>query len=118
MVQQGLVQVLHPVFEQTFSDSSFGVRPKRSAQKAIKRAKAYDEEGYTYVVDLDLEKFFDTVNHDLMIKMVRETGKDEAVITLIHKLLKSGVMVDGLVSQREQGTPQGGTLSPSCRMGI
>jgi group II intron reverse transcriptase/maturase len=112
MVQQALVQVLQPVFEQTFSDSSFGFRPKRSAQQAMKRAKGYYEEGYTYVVDLDLEKFFDTVNHDLLIKMVRETVKDEAVITLIRKFLKSGVMVDGLVSQSEQGTPQGGNLSP------
>jgi group II intron reverse transcriptase/maturase len=112
MVQQALVQVLQPVFEQTFSDSSFGFRPKRSAQQAMKRAKGYYEEGYTYVVDLDLEKFFDTVSHDLLIKMVRETVKDEAVITLIRKFLKSGVMVDGLVSQSEQGTPQGGNLSP------
>ncbi|GHV88244.1 hypothetical protein AGMMS50267_06040 [Spirochaetia bacterium] len=68
--------------------------------------------GYTYVVDLDLEKYFDTVNHDLLIKMVRETVKDEGVITMIKKFLKSGVMVNGLVSQTEQGTPQGGNLSP------
>ena len=112
MVQQAMVQVLQPIFEQTFSDSSFGFRPKRNAHQAIKRAKKYYEEGYTSVVDLDLEKFFDTVNHDLLIKMVRETIKDEAVITLIKKFLKSGVMVDGLVSQTEQGTPQGGNLSP------
>ena len=110
--KQALVQVPQPVFEQTFSDSGFGFRPKRSARQAVKRAKAYYEEGYTYVVDLDLEKFFDTVNHDLMIKMVRETVKDEAVITLIRKFLRSGVMVDGPVSQSGQGTPQGGNLSP------
>ena len=112
MVQQAMVQVLQPIFEQTFSDSSFGFRPKRSAHQAIGRARKYYEEGYTYVVDLDLEKYFDTVNHDLLIKMVRETVKDEAVIGLIRKFLKSGVMVDGLVSQTEQGTPQGGNLSP------
>jgi len=112
MVQQAVVQVLQPIFEQTFSDSSFGFRPKRNAHQAIQRAKKYYEEGYTYVVDLDLEKYFDTVNHDLLIKMVRETVKDEAVIELIRKFLKSGVMVDGLVSQTEQGTPQGGNLSP------
>ena len=112
IVQQAIVQVLQPIFEQTFSDSSFGFRPKRNAHQAIKRAKKYYEEGYTYVVDLDLEKYFDTVNHDLLIKMVRETVKDEAVIGLIRKFLKSGVMVDGLVSQTEQGTPQGGNLSP------
>jgi group II intron reverse transcriptase/maturase len=112
MVQQALVQVLQPIFEQTFSDSSYGFRPGRSAHQAIERAKGYYEAGYTYVVDLDLEKYFDTVNHDLLIKMVRETVKDEAVISLIKKFLKSGIMVEGLVSQREQGTPQGGNLSP------
>jgi len=112
MVQQAIVQVVQPICEQTFSDSSFGFRPGRNAHQAIERAKKYYEQGYTYVVDLDLEKYFDTVNHDLMIKMVRETVKDEAVIGLIKKFLKSGVMVDGLVSQTEQGVPQGGNLSP------
>jgi len=112
MVQQAIVQVLQPIFEKTFSDSSFGFRPGRNAHQAIQRAKKYYEEGYTYVVDLDLEKFFDTVNHDLLIQMVREVVKDEAVISLIRKFLKSGVMVEGLVSQTEQGTPQGGNLSP------
>jgi group II intron reverse transcriptase/maturase len=112
MVQQAMVQVLQPIFEQTFSDSSYGFRPKRNAHQAIQRAKKYYEEGYTYAVDLDLEKYFDTVNHDLLIKMVRETVKDETVIALVRKFLKSGVMVDGLVSQTEQGTPQGGNLSP------
>ena len=101
MVQQAMVQVLQPIFEQTFSDSSYGFRPKRNAHQAIQQAKKYYEEGYTHVVDLDLEKYFDTVNHDLLIKMVRETIKDEAVIT-----------TDGLVSQTVQGTPQGGNLSP------
>jgi group II intron reverse transcriptase/maturase len=112
MVQQAMVQVLQPIFEQTFSDSSYGFRPKRNAHQAIQQAKKYYEEGYRYVVDLDLEKYFDTVNHDLLIKMVRETVKDEAVIAMIRKFLKSGVMIDGLVSQTEQGTPQGGNLSP------
>jgi group II intron reverse transcriptase/maturase len=112
MVQQAMVQVLQPIFEQTFSDSSYGFRPNRSAHQAIQQAKKYSEEGYNYVVDLDLEKYFDTVNHDLLIKMVRETIKDESVITLIRKFLKSGVMINGLVSQTEQGTPQGGNLSP------
>jgi group II intron reverse transcriptase/maturase len=112
MVQQAMVQVLQPIFEQTFSDSSYGFRPKRNAHQAIQRAKGYYEQGYTYVVDLDLEKYFDTVNHDLLIKRVREVVKDEAVISLIRKFLKSGVMEDGLVSQTVQGTPQGGNLSP------
>ena len=112
MVQQGMVQVLQPIFEQTFSNNSYGFRPKRNAHQAIHQAKKYYEEGYRYVVDLDLEKYFDTVNHDLLIKMVREVVKDESVIALIRKFLKSGVMIDGLVSQTEQGTPQGGNLSP------
>jgi group II intron reverse transcriptase/maturase len=112
MVQQAMVQVVQPIFEQTFSDSSYGFRPGRNAHQAIQQAKKYYEEGYTHVVDLDLEKYFDTVNHDLLIKMVRETVKDETVIALIRKFLRSGVMVDGLVSQTEQGTPQGGNLSP------
>jgi group II intron reverse transcriptase/maturase len=112
MVQQAIVQVLQPMFERTFSDSSFGFRPGRIAHQAIQRAKGYYEEGYTCVVDLDLAKYFDTVNHDLLIKMVRETVKDEAVITLIRGFLKSGVMADGLISQTTQGTPQGGNLSP------
>ena len=108
MVQQAMVQVLQPIFERTFSESSYGFRPNRSAHQAIQQTKKYSEEGYSYAVDLDLEKYFDTVNHDLLIKMVREVVKDEAVITLIKKFLKSGVMIDGLVSQTEQGTPQGG----------
>jgi len=117
MIQQAMVQVLQPMFEQTFSDSSYGFRPRRNAHQAIQRAKKYYEEGYTYVVDIDLEKYFDTVNHDLLIKMVRETLTnlgiaDELVITLIRKFLNSGVMIDGLVSQTVQGTPQGGNLSP------
>jgi group II intron reverse transcriptase/maturase len=112
MVQQALVQILQPIFEQAFSDSSYGFRPKRSARQAVERAKGYYEEGYTVVADLDLEKYFDTVNHDLLIKMVRETVDDEAVVVLIKKFLKSGVMAEGIVSQREQGTPQGGNLSP------
>ena len=112
MVQQAMVQILQPIFEQTFSDSSYGFRPGRNAHQAIQQAKKYYEEGYTCVVDLDLEKYFDTVNHDLLIKMVREAITDETVIGLIKKFLKSGVMVDGLVSQTEQGTPQGGNLSP------
>jgi retron-type reverse transcriptase len=78
----------------------------------MKRAKEYYEAGYEYVVDLDLEKYFDTVNHELLLNMIRETVKDEQVIRLIRKFLKSGVMIDGLVSQTVQGTPQGGNLSP------
>jgi len=112
MIQQALVQVLQPIFERTFSDSSYGFRPGRNAHQAIKRAKEYYEQGYTHVVDIDLAKYFDTVNHDLLIDMVREQVKDERVIKLIRKYLKSGVMKDGLVNSTEEGTPQGGNLSP------
>lgn len=112
MIQQALVQVLQPIFEHTFSDNSFGFRPKRSAHQAMKKAKEYYEQGYTQVVDLDLAKYFDTVNHDLLIGMIREQVEDEAVILLIRKFLRSGVMTNGLLSPTKQGTPQGGNLSP------
>lgn len=112
MVQQAIVQVLQPIFEPTFSDSSFGFRPKRSAQQAIKRAKEYYEQGYSNVVDIDLAKYFDTVNHNLLIRMVRERVKDRRLISLIRKFLRSGVLANGLLSPTEEGTPQGGNLSP------
>lgn len=112
MIQQALVQVLQPIFEPTFSDNSFGFRPKRSAHQAIKRAKEYLEQGYAHVVDIDLAKYFDTVNHDLLIGMVREHVKDEAIVSLIRKFLKSGIMVNGVVAATKEGTPQGGNLSP------
>jgi len=112
MLQQALVQVLQPIFEPTFSDNSFGFRPKRNAHQAIKRAKWYYDQGYTHVVDIDLAKYFDTVNHDMLIKMLREQIKDERVISLVKKYLKSGVMINGLVSPTTEGTPQGGNLSP------
>lgn len=112
MVQQAVVQVLTPIFEPVFSDSSYGFRPWRSAQGAMRRAQKYYEEGYTHVVDIDLAKYFDTVNHDLLLNMVRERVKDERVIKLIRRFLKSGVMRNGLVSATTEGTPQGGNLSP------
>jgi group II intron reverse transcriptase/maturase len=112
MLQQAVVQVLQPIFERTFSDSSYGFRPGRSAHQAIKKAKGYYEAGYRYVVDLDLEKYFDTVNHELLLNMIREEVKDESLIRLIRRFLKSGVMINGLVSETEKGTPQGGNLSP------
>ncbi|WP_420811504.1 group II intron reverse transcriptase/maturase, partial [Natranaerobius trueperi] len=112
MVQQALVQVLQPIFEPTFSDNSFGFRPNRNAQQAIKRSKDYYAQGYKYAVDIDLAKYFDTVNHDLLIGMVREQVKDETIIRLIRKFLKSGVMSNGLLSPSTKGTPQGGNLSP------
>ncbi len=112
MLQQALVQVLEPIFEPTFSDNSYGFRPNRNAHQAIKRAKEYYEEGYTQVVDIDLAKYFDTVNHDILMDMIAEKVKDKLVLKLIRAYLKSGVMVNGIISKTEEGTPQGGNLSP------
>jgi len=112
MIQQAIVQVLQPVFELTFSESSYGFRPKRNAQQAITKAKEYYDEGYTHVVDIDLAKYFDTVNHDILLEMVSREVKDKAVITLIRSFLKSGVMANGLINPTSEGTPQGGNLSP------
>ena len=112
MIQQAIVQVIQPIYEPLFSESSYGFRPNRSAQQAMKQALKYYEEGYTQVVDLDLAKYFDTVNHEILIGMLREQIKDERVISLIRKYLKSGVMINGLISPTREGTPQGGNLSP------
>jgi len=112
MVQQALVQILQPEFEKIFSENSYGFRPKRSAHQAIKQAKKYYEQGYEYVVDIDLAKYFDTVNHDMLINMVKEEIKDERIIKLIRKFLKSGVMENGVINPSTEGTPQGGNLSP------
>ena len=112
MIQQAIVQVLQPIWEKKFSDSSYGFRPNRSAQQAIKKAKGYYEQGYKYVVDIDLAKYFDTVNHDLLMKMVREEVKDKELLTLIRSFLKSGVIENGIVRDTDMGTPQGGNLSP------
>ena len=112
MIQQAIVQVLQPIYEPLFSENSYGFRPKRSAHQAMKQALEYYKEGYTQVVDLDLAKYFDTVNHEILIGMLREQIKDERVISLIRKYLKSGVMINGLMSPTREGTPQGGNLSP------
>jgi group II intron reverse transcriptase/maturase len=112
VIQQAIAQELQEIFEPTFSKSSFGFRPGRSAHQAIVVAKGYYEDGYHYVVDLDLAKYFDTVNHELLIRYVREEVKDEGVIHLIKLFLKSGVMIGGLESQTIEGVPQGGPLSP------
>lgn len=112
LIQQAITQVLSPIFEKQFSDSSFGFRPKRSAHDALRRCQSHITDGYKYVVDMDLEKYFDTVNQSKLIQILSETIKDGRVISLIHKFLQSGVMVDGLFEESPEGVPQGGPLSP------
>ena len=112
LIQQSILQVLSPIYERKFSNSSFGFRPGRSAHDALKRVKEIADEGYEWVVDLDLETFFDTVNQSKLIQILSETIKDGDVISLIHKYLKSGIMIDGIKVQSEVGVPQGGPLSP------
>ena len=112
VIQQALVQVLTPIFEPTFSENSYGFRPGRNCHQAINKTKEYYEQGYTYVVDIDLAKYFDTVNHEILMDMVMTEIKERPIIRLIRAFLKSGVMIDGLVSPTELGTPQGGNISP------
>lgn len=112
LIQQALNQVLQPVFEPGFSDSSFGFRPKRSALQAVEKAQASVAEGKVWVVDLDLESFFDRVNHDILMSRVARKIEDKRVLKLIRRYLEAGVMDGGVVSPREEGTPQGGPLSP------
>jgi len=111
-LQQALAQALMPLFEPVFSDSSYGFRPGRKAHDAVRQAQAYINEGYGWVVDLDLEKFFDRVNHDKLMARVARVVKDRRVLKLIRKYLKSGVMVNGVKVEVREGTPQGGPLSP------
>ena len=112
LIQQALHQVLSPLFEPTFSDHSYGFRPGRNAHQAVKAAQTYVVLGHDWVVDLDLEQFFDRVNHELLMNRVRQQVSDRRVLKLIQKYLKVGVMIDGLHSVRQEGTPQGGPLSP------
>lgn len=112
VIQQAIAQQLTPIFEPLFSENSFGYRPGKSAQKAIQKVKEYAEQGYKYAVLIDLSKYFDTLNHDLLMNMVREQVHDKRVTEFIKRYLKSGVMEDGLLVKTEEGAPQGGPLSP------
>lgn len=111
-IQQALMQVLQEQWDRTFSDHSYGFRPGRSAHQAIAQAQSYIEAGYTWVVDLDLEKFFDRVNHDILMARVAKRISDKRILKLIRAFLTSGVLENGLVMATDEGTPQGGPLSP------
>jgi len=112
LVQQAVLQVLQSRWDRTFSESSFGFRPGRSAHQAVAKAQAYVADGYGWVVDMDLEKFFDRVNHDILMSRVAKRVSDKRLLKLIRALLNAGVMEDGVVSSTDEGTPQGGPLSP------
>jgi RNA-directed DNA polymerase len=111
-IQQLLLQVLTPVFDPQFSEHSYGFRPGRSAQDAVRAAQQYAQEGKDWVVDIDISKFFDHVNHDILMGRIGKTIRDKRVLHLIGKYLRRGAMVDGLVEASVEGTPQGGPLSP------
>jgi group II intron reverse transcriptase/maturase len=111
-IEQAMLQVLTPVFDPTFSFHSYGFRPGKSAHQAVEQAKVYIAEGYAWVVDFDLEKFFDRVNHDILMGRLAKRIKDKRMLRLIRRYLQAGVMVHGVMQERWEGTPQGGPLSP------
>lgn len=112
LIQQAMAQVLTKVWDHTFSDYSYGFRPERSAHMAIAQARCYVEDGYTYVVDIDLSKFFDRVHHDRLMHRIATRVKDKRVLKLIRAYLNSGILIGDVVVDQEEGTPQGGPLSP------
>jgi group II intron reverse transcriptase/maturase len=107
-----MVQVLTPIFDKQFSPYSYGFRPNKSAHQAIEQARTYIEDGYRFVVDMDLEKFFDKVNHDKLMSLIAKTITDKPTLKLIRRYLQAGIMENGLVTVNREGTPQGGPLSP------
>ncbi|WP_142836489.1 group II intron reverse transcriptase/maturase, partial [Planococcus salinarum] len=111
-IQQAIAQVLSSIYDPTFSDHSYGFRPNRSAHGAVKKARGYIADGNRWVVDIDLEKFFDRVNHDKLMGQLAKRIEDKRLLKLIHKYLKTGIMINGVVMNSEEGTPQGGPLSP------
>ncbi|MCY1310831.1 Group II intron-encoded protein LtrA [compost metagenome] len=112
LIQQALLQVLQPMLDPTFSKHSYGFRPGRRAHDAVLAAQSYVQSGRRVVVDVDLEKFFDRVNHDILINRLQKRIRDAGVIRLIRAYLNSGLMDGGVVLQRHEGTPQGGPLTP------
>ena len=112
LIQQAILQVLQPIFDPSFSEHSYGFRPGRSAHDAVKAAQGYVEEGRRWVVDVDLEKFFDRVNHDVLMGRLARRIEDSRLLRLIRRYLNAGMMVNGMVMERYEGTPQGGPLSP------
>jgi len=112
VIQQAIVQVLTPIYEQQFSDNSYGFRPNRCCEQAVIKALECFNDGYDWIVDIDLQSFFDEVNQDKLMAIIHRTIKDDDVISLIRKFLQSGVMENGVVQRTDKGTPQGGNLSP------
>ena len=112
LLQQALLQVLTPIFEPLFSESSYGFRPGRSAHDAVRAAQGYVREGKDWVVDIDIAKFFDHVNHDILMRRIAQVIRDKRILRLIGRYLRAGVLLNGVLVKSEEGTPQGGPLSP------
>jgi RNA-directed DNA polymerase len=112
LIQQSLHQVLNPIFDPTFSEYSYGFRKGKNAHQALKKVQEYQRLGKRWVVDMDLAKFFDEVNHDVLMSKIAKSIEDKRILRLLRSYLRSGIMIDGMVSQRDKGTPQGSPLSP------
>ncbi len=112
LIQQSIQQVLSPIFDIEFSEYSYGFRKGRNAHQAIAQAQSYINQGYKYIIDFDLKSFFDIVNHDYLMSLLHRKIKDRLLLKLIRRYLQSGILLDGLIQQRKQGTPQGSPLSP------